>query len=418
MQTENGSDNNIKKINIFSVILAVLGFCVSLYSLIVHLQVTLKSGGKQLCDINEAVSCSAVVGSSYGEFASIPLGAYGMTFFTILLSAAVMPKMTHITRKWLAKLELMLAGVGILSVLILGYISYFKLKLVCPACSIVHLTVVTYAILKVIQYLKVKNENTTSANDAFIRFMAVALCLGIPPLIIGLVAPVLVPYFASSDKQEITSNIPAPTNSPSLEQQSNLLSFNKTNFVGNGEDYRRGSDEAKVIVQVFSDFGCPHCRIATEEMNKAQDAIGLDKVVIVYRFFPLSNKCNPYIPSEGAYPYGCSLAEASRCAGQQGKFWEFKSWGFEGQNWNNSQRAENYSMEGMKNQIAKMGLNVSAFEQCMNSDVELQKLKEDAGIANKIGIEGTPLIFINGQKYVEGHNAESFMKAFSKVLGR
>ena len=84
MQTVDNNSNTITKVNKFSVVLGLLGFCVSLYSLAVHLQVTLKSGGKQLCDFNAAVSCSAVVGSSYGEFASIPLGAYGMTFFAII----------------------------------------------------------------------------------------------------------------------------------------------------------------------------------------------------------------------------------------------------------------------------------------------------------------------------------------------
>ena len=63
------------------------------------------------------------------------------------------------------------------------------------------------------------------------------------------------------------------------------MNFNKTNFVGNGEDYRREMTQQEWLFKSFSDFGCPHCRIATEGMTKAQDAIGLDKVVIVYRFF-------------------------------------------------------------------------------------------------------------------------------------
>lgn len=422
MQSTENNFKYVTKLNLFTIILAIIGFCVSLYSLVVHLQVTFKSGGKQLCDINSTVSCSAVIGSSYGEFASIPLGAYGMTFFAIILSAAILPKLTQLSRKWLANLEMFLATVGFISVLGLAYISYFKLQLVCPACSIVHVTITLYAIQKIYEFIKTKNEAMGPKNDAFIRFMAVSLCLGIPPLVIGLVSPIIAPYFMSQEKVENNSSdkTSVPTNNSSVtnnvEQKIDLMNFNKTNFVGNGEDYRRGNDAARVVVQVFSDFGCPHCRIATEGMTKAQDAIGLDKVVIVYRFFPLSNKCNPYIPSPGAYPYGCTLAEAARCVGQQGKFWEFKTWGFEGQNWNNSQRAENFSLEGMKKRVAEMGLNVGAFEQCMNSHVELQKLKDDATIANKIGIEGTPLILINGVQYNGDHSPEAFMKAFTQAI--
>ncbi len=420
MQTTDNNTKYVSKLNLFTIFLAIIGFFVSLYSLVVHLQVTFKSGGKQLCDINSTVSCSAVIGSSYGEFASIPLGAYGMAFFAIILSAAILPKFTEVNHKWLANLEMLLAAVGFLSVVGLAYISYIKLQLVCPACSIVHVTTTLYTIQKIYEFIKTRPEKIAAKNDAFIRFMAVSLCLGIPPLVIGLISPIIAPYFMSSDKVEnksdektsAASSSTVPTNTS--ESKTDLMNFNKTNFVGNGEDYRRGSDTAKVVVQVFSDFGCPHCRIATEGMTKAQDAMGLDKVVIVYRFFPLSNKCNPYIPSPGAYPYGCSLAEASRCVGQQGKFWEFKTWGFEGQNWNNSQRADNFSLEGMKKHVTEMGLNVAAFEQCMNSHVELQKLKDDATMANKIGIEGTPLILINGVQYNGDHSPEAFMKAFTQ----
>nr|BFD31696.1 hypothetical protein GTC16762_13140 [Pigmentibacter ruber] len=423
MQSTDQENVFVSKLNITSIILSLIGFSVSLYSLIVHLQVTLKSSGKQLCDFNSTVSCSAVIGSSYGEIASIPLGAYGMTFFAILFSAAILPKFTQVTKKWLAQLELMLAGLGFLSVICLAYISYFKLQLVCPACSIVHITVLLYSTIKVFEFIKVKNTPVGPKNDAFIRFMAVSLCLGLPPLAIGLLAPIIAPYFfSSSDKTSPTSNVTntqaSNINPSNVEQINNLMSFNKTNFVGNGEDYRRGSDTAKVVVQVFSDFGCPHCRIATEGMTKAQDAFGLEKVVIVYKFFPFSNKCNPHISHEGVYPYSCTLAEAARCVGQQGKFWEFKTWAFEGQTWNNAQRAENFSLDGLKKHVGEMGLNINAFEQCMNSHVEVQKLKDDAGIANKLGIEGTPLIYINGQQYNGEHSAEAFMQAFSQAYGK
>lgn len=420
------SSQYLSKINILTVVLGVIGFFVSLYSLAIHLQVTLKTGGSQLCDINSTVSCSAVIGSSYGEIASIPLGAYGMTYFAIIISAAIMPKMAQINRKWLSFWESTIAAVGFVSVCALVYISYFKLQMVCPTCTITQAIVVVYSITKLIQFIKVKKDKDLPKNDAFVRFMAVSLCLGIPPLAIGLIAPHVAPYFiTSNDKQKISSNTNEITaaNKTSekpkdLDVNSLLMTFNKSNFVGNGEDYRRGSDDAKVIVQVFSDFGCPHCRIATEGILKAQDAIGVDKILFVYRFFPLSNKCNPYIPGEGGYPYGCSLAEASRCAGQQGKFWEFKTWGFGGQSWDNAQRAQKFSMEGMKQEAANLGMNVEAFAQCVESHVELQKLKDDAAIASKIGIQGTPLILINGEQYDGGHGSEAFAQAFSQALSK
>jgi protein-disulfide isomerase len=186
--------------------------------------------------------------------------------------------------------------------------------------------------------------------------------------------------------------------------------------VGNGEDYRRGDDNSKVIVQVFSDYGCPHCKTATDAIVKAQDIVGLDKVLFVYRFFPLSNQCNPYMSFSGGYPYSCSLAEATRCAGQQNKFWEFKSWAFSGQYWDNQERAKSFSLAGMQSYVASLGMDVNAFTFCVENHVELQKLKDDAVIANKLNIQGTPLILINGTPYEGAHTGEAFVQAFIQRL--
>jgi protein-disulfide isomerase/uncharacterized membrane protein len=418
------SSQILSKINIITVALGIIGFFVSLYSLAVHLQLGLKSG-PQICDFNSTVNCSNVIGSSYGEIASIPLGAYGMTYFAIVISAAFMPKLARINKKWLAFWELIIAIVGFISVCILVFISYKILNLICPTCSVIHAIVTLYTILKTYQFIKVRNEKDLPKNEAFIKFMAVSLCLGIPPLAIGFFGPILAPYILTNKNKPIqiqantkTENSPETISQNEHDLKSPMMSFNKTNFVGNGEDYRRGNDNAKVIIQVFSDFGCPHCRIATEAILNAQDTIGLDKVLFVYRFFPLSNKCNPYVPGEGGYPFSCSLAEAVRCSGQQGKFWEFKTWAFDGQKWNNSERAQKFSFNGMKAQATALGMNAEAFGQCIQSNMELQKIKDDAAIANKMGIQGTPLIIINGEQYEGSHSPEAFSQAFYQALSK
>ena len=421
------SSQYLTKINFISVALGMIGFFVSLYSLAVHLQLGLKSG-PQICDFNSTVNCSNVIGSSYGEIAAIPLGAYGMTYFAIIISAAFMPKLARINKKWLAFWELIIAIVGFASVCGLVYISYAVLRLVCPTCSVIHVIVTLYLIIKIYQFIKVRKEKDLPKNDAFIRLMAVSLCLGIPPLAIGLVAPMFAPYFFSNKEKPAQATSDSVNSNPPIKQEKSstnefdmktaMMSFNKTNFVGNGEDYRRGDDNAKVIIQVFSDFGCPHCRIATDAILKAQDTVGLDKVLFVYRFFPLSNKCNPYVPGEGVYPFACSLAEAVRCSGQQGKFWEFKAWAFNGQSWDNSERAQKFSLEGMKAEATALGMNADAFAQCVQSDVEIQKIKDDAAMANKMGIQGTPLIIINGQPYEGPHSPDSFSQAFYQALSK
>ncbi|MBI4079000.1 MAG: DsbA family protein, partial [Candidatus Levybacteria bacterium] len=69
---------------------------------------------------------------------------------------------------------------------------------------------------------------------------------------------------------------------------------------------------AKVTIVEFSDFQCPFCARAYPTMNQVLDGYG-DKVKLVYKHFPLN----------AIQPLAQKAAEASECAKDQGKFWEF-----------------------------------------------------------------------------------------------
>lgn len=420
------------RVSVPTVIIGAIGFFVSFYALVVHIQNLMKPGHGSFCDISANFNCSAVIGSSYGELASIPLGAYGMTFFVIMLSAAFLPKFSQVTRKQLARLEFFIGLIGFISVIALFYISHVILKIICPTCSIVHILVSIYFVMKFVRLFNSRNMfkvNTTN-SDYFIRFLSVCICLGIPPLAAGLIAPIIIEkYFITpktSPVYKIEGTIDNPNHTSTLNESKSFaentklkelfMTFNKTNYVGNGEDYRRGSDSAKVIVHIFSDFGCPHCREANEPLMQAQQNIGFNKVLVIYHFFPLTNKCNPFVPSEGWYPYSCILPQAARCAGVQGKFWEMKDWGFSGQDWTDEQRAQKFSLSGLKEQAKTLGINADSFAQCVESGVELNKIKDDAALAEKLKIKGTPLIVINGQEYAGPHTVKDFTKAITSYI--
>jgi hypothetical protein len=67
------------KLNVVSLILGLIGFGTSLYALTLHLKAK-TSAGSLGCDVNDLVNCSKVIGGEYGEFMTIPLGAYGMAY--------------------------------------------------------------------------------------------------------------------------------------------------------------------------------------------------------------------------------------------------------------------------------------------------------------------------------------------------
>lgn len=412
----------VKKINKLTLLLALAGFFVSLYALIVHIETLLSPGGGAFCDVSATVNCSAVIGSSYGEFASIPLGSYGMAYFAIVLAALLTPKFATITKKQLAVLELIIALAGLFVVFALMLISYGILKLVCPTCSIVHGIVIIYAILKIYAFFKTPKDSVQplpedmQSGDALTRFFALAICFAIPPLLAGLLTPFMVNFFAHQKSRSAPSEISKYSQNVQNSVEKSALFFNKTNYVGDGEDYRRGNDNAPVIVQIFSDFACPHCKTANDSLVKAQDTVGQDKVLIVYRFYPLSDECNPSVGGKGVYKYNCRLVTAARCAGVQGKFWEFKEWAFEGQNWTNQHRDTQFSLDGLKNKAKQLNLNVQAFADCLQNHQEDNKIKNDIIFANQFNIKGTPFILINGKEYKGSLSPDAFVKEFEQEL--
>ena len=78
------------------------------------------------------------------------------------------------------------------------------------------------------------------------------------------------------------------------------------------DDHIRGSINAPVTIIEFSDFQCPYCGSFHETMQQVMASYPKD-VRWVYRHFPL----------DGLHPYARQAAEASECAGDQDKFWEY-----------------------------------------------------------------------------------------------
>ncbi|OGK14260.1 hypothetical protein A2861_01820 [Candidatus Roizmanbacteria bacterium RIFCSPHIGHO2_01_FULL_38_15] len=74
----------------------------------------------------------------------------------------------------------------------------------------------------------------------------------------------------------------------------------------------RGKADAKVTIVEFSDFECPFCIRAFPTVKQIQKEYPND-VKIVYKHFPLTS----------IHPHAQAAAEASMCAAEQGKFWEY-----------------------------------------------------------------------------------------------
>lgn len=143
-----------------------------------------------------------------------------------------------------------------------------------------------------------------------------------------------------------------------------------------GDAPRRGPANARVVVVEFADYQCPYCRRIHPELKKLQDEFG-DQLVLVFKDFPLP-----------MHPHAEKAAEAARCAGEQGKFWDFHDLLFD--------HSSDLEVPQLKEHARALKLDAARFDKCLDSGEEASGVEKDREQAQSLGITGTPSFFING----------------------
>lgn len=139
----------------------------------------------------------------------------------------------------------------------------------------------------------------------------------------------------------------------------------------------RGAPMAPVTIVEFSDFQCPHCAAAHPELERlVREFEG--QVKLVFKHFPLSSHLRA-VPA----------ARAAEAAGRQGKFWEMHDLLFDHQ-----RELEDADLERYANML---GLDVERFKTDMASAEVQERVDADRAEGEKLAIEGTPTIYVNGR---------------------
>jgi protein-disulfide isomerase len=108
-------------------------------------------------------------------------------------------------------------------------------------------------------------------------------------------------------------------------------------------------------------------------------------------------------------------AQASECAADQGKFWEYHDLLFDKQNGEN---VGTFTKENLVNYAKELGLDVAKFEPCVQNDETLQRVATDTNEGRQVGVTGTPTFFINGKPLVGAQPAEAFQTQINAALGQ
>lgn len=159
----------------------------------------------------------------------------------------------------------------------------------------------------------------------------------------------------------------------------------------------RGPANAKVVVQIFSDFECPFCKRAADTMVDL-DAAFPGKIRFVWRNMPLPFHAN-------AMPAALAAMEAWKQKGAEG-FWSLHDAFFKDQS--------QLDRAGIEKTAASLGLDVQKMGAAIDGQTYKDLIAADKKIADAAKITGTPAFVINGY-YISG--AQPLTK-FKKIVSR
>jgi protein-disulfide isomerase len=140
----------------------------------------------------------------------------------------------------------------------------------------------------------------------------------------------------------------------------------------------KGNAAATVNIIEFTDFQCPSCAQHHPILERIVKEFG-DRVRLVVRDFPLSQHTDA--------PKAAEAAEAAR---EQGKYWEYTTVLFRNQS--------ALGVEKLKQYATEVGLDRARFDASLDSGKFAEKVQRDVVDGHKLGVNGTPTIFINGKR--------------------
>lgn len=156
----------------------------------------------------------------------------------------------------------------------------------------------------------------------------------------------------------------------------------------------RGPANAPITLVEFSDFQCPFCIAATPQLEAILKAYP-SQVKLIFKEFPLDTHAQAPL-----------AAAAALAAHKQGKFWPMYAGLF-------AQKG-NLSRRGVLAIAAADGLDMKRFQADLDSPEIKREVERDMEDGEHIGVDSTPTLFMDGQRY----NGPITLAALKPVLDK
>ena len=364
---------------------AALGLGASSTSSYVHYQLLTDASYSSFCDVSAMVNCTQAYLSQYGSFWGVPVALFGLFFFTlVLLLAGLGGRPAAPARDAIPAYIFAISTVALAFILYLGWASYVQLKTFCLLCAITYVSVIAIFIISggattfpmTTLPRRVPRDIRTLVSSPLALVLALLFLSG---------AGSAVAYFPVETPRQQAATTFTPLNAAQRTEVAKWWDVQPKT------DVPIPMDGAKVLISIFSDYQCPHCRAAHEAYKSLITKYSADPGVrFVLRHFPLEGECNSYAPN-GSHSAGCEAAAAVVLARKTGKAAQMDEWLFAHQ--------EKLTPSAVRAAAKDVG-GIADFN---GSYAEtLKEVRADATLGGQLGVNSTPTLFLNGKKLPSG----------------
>jgi protein-disulfide isomerase len=162
-----------------------------------------------------------------------------------------------------------------------------------------------------------------------------------------------------------------------------------------GRDHIQGRIDAPMTLLEYGDYECPFCGEAYPILKAVQERLG-NKLCFAFRNFPLTNM----------HPHAAHAAEAAEAAAEQGRFWEMHDLLFENQGALEDEDLAAYA--------ETIGLDARRLITEILNGRHQARVREDFKGGMRAGVNGTPTLFINGERYDGPRGVEELVEALQQ----
>ena len=342
-----------------------------------------------LCHINETFDCEAVARGKFALLFGIPNSLWGVFMYGVILLLYYAKSLKEIKlfkfmevfphpRSYIYLISLLAT---VVAVCLLGITAYTKQ--VCIVCCITWLIDISLFICCISKVSPI-DHIINAMNDFFKaitnKWYAVSF---------SLILILFISVLNVVDKKQ-----------PFVPEVTRVMNELK-DFQVTGNDL--GSENAKVVINEYTDLQCPFCSYSNLLMNKIVKEY--DNVRVIHHDFPLDVECNKKLTQQ-MHPNSCLYSQYVLAAKKQNKFWDLTNKLFrERFEENNKPLSEEKVLE----YASELGIDTEQLKKDAYSDEIKKQLEKEVNDAIEKGFNGTPT-YIIGDKQYSGLSYENLEK--------